>query len=621
MRRIVSALSMLLALTTTAGAQLGDGRVRRPPAKHRVRLERSVMVPMRDGVRLATDVYLPVGAGDRLPVVLIRTPYDKRAYRKTSPDSSEAVFFAAQGFAVVVQDTRGRYESEGDFTISFPDVNDGYDAVDWASKQPWSNGKVGGYGCSYVGDTQVMAAKALHPAYAAMIPQAAGSSYPHRGFMMRNNGAVELIGGLSWFASNGSKLRYGPPPGTPQTQIAQYGEYFPILPRVPAFDVTKQVWNLPIVDILKNAGMPPTDWEELVRRGPADPWWLRLGYLSENDRFDTPALQIDSWFDSDIAMVLEQYNLMRRNGVSARARDNQFIIISPSLHCQSEEVPANLVLGERAFGDARRDYWKLYVNWFDHWLRGVDNGVTKMPRIQYYVMGRNEWRSADAWPIPGTRFTEYYLHSGGRANSRTGDGMLSRTKPANEPADHYVYDPATPTPSRGAFTCCLGDRGAVDQRAAEMRSDILVYTSPPLEDGVEVTGPVQLTLYVSSSAKDTDFTAKLVDVLPDGTAYNVQEGILRARYREGWDREVWLEPGKPVKVTVPLEATSHYFQRGHRIRVEVASANFPRFDRNLNTGGRNYDETTGVIARNSVHHSSLYPSHLLLPIVPLTAAR
>ena len=476
------------------------------------------MVPMRDGVRLSTDVYHPVGAEARRSVVLIRTPYDKRRYRRLHPDSSEATFFASQGFVVVVQDTRGRFESEGEFTISARDVEDGYDAIDWASKQPWSNGKVGGYGCSYVGDTQVMAAKARHPAYAAMIPQSAASSFPERGFLHSMGGAIDLSISLSWFASSGSKLRYLPPPGTPREVVARYGEYFSILPTLPPFDMTKRVWDLPLIDILKRANVPPTDWENVLTHGPGDPWWVALGYFTDKDRFDTPALQVESWFDTGVAVSLNQMNYLRDHSVTGRGRDNQFMIVSPTLHCQSEEATAQTIVGERNMGDPRRDFWRLYLNWFDHWLGGVENQVTKMPKLQYYLMGKNEWRSADAWPIPGTRFTRYYLHSGGRANSRFGDGVLSTKPPGAEPPDRYVYDPASPVPSRG-LACCMGiARGALDQSQLETRSDVLVYTTEPLTEGLEVTGPITLELYVESSAKDTDFTGKLVDVLPSGTA-------------------------------------------------------------------------------------------------------
>ncbi len=234
-------------------------------------------------------------------------------------------------------------------------------------------------------------------------------------------------------------------------------------------------------------------------------------------------------------------------------------------------------------------------------------------------MGLNEWRSASRWPLPETQFTRYYLHSDGQANSRFGTGTLSITPPGDEPPGRFTYDPATPVPSRGGNFCCSGtpdaEGGSFDQRVVEMRNDVLVYTSAPLETGVEVTGPIEATLHVSSSARDTDFIAKLVDVYPDGTAYNVQEGILRARYREGFERQVWMSPGEVHKVRIDLHATSNYFGPGHRIRLEVSSSSFPRFDRNLNTGGNNYDETVWVVADNTVHHAGELASHVVLPII------
>ena len=278
------------------------------------------------------------------------------------------------------------------------------------------------------------------------------------------------------------------------------------------------------------------------------------------------------------------------------------------------------IVGERDLGDARKEFWRIYVDWFDHWLRGTDNGITEMPHVQYYLMGKNEWRNAQEWPLPETRFTDYYLHSDGQANSRFGTGRLSAEPPEHESLDNYVYDPATPVPSLGGPVCCTGTpdaaAGAFDQREVEMRHDVLVYSTPPLEEGVEVTGPIEAVLYVSSSAKDTDFTAKLVDVYPDGTAYNVQEGILRARYREGLDRKVWMQPGEVYELRLDVHATSNYFGPGHRIRLQVSSSNFPRFDRNLNTGGNNYDETEWQIAQNTVHHSERYPSRIVLPVIP-----
>jgi putative CocE/NonD family hydrolase len=275
------------------------------------------------------------------------------------------------------------------------------------------------------------------------------------------------------------------------------------------------------------------------------------------------------------------------------------------------------VVGERELGDARLDFYGLYLRWFDHWLKGIENGVTRMPKAQIYVMGRNVWRAEQEWPLALTQYTKYYLHSDGRAQSRFGTGVLSIVAPKQESPDTFAYDPRTPVPTFGGMLSGgSGATGSFDQSAVEMRQDVLVYTTPPLERGVEVTGPLQVVLYVSSSAKDTDFTGKLLDVYPDGRAFLLYEGVLRMRYREGLDRKVWMEPGGVYAISIDLESTSNYFAPGHRIRVDVSSSSFPRWDRNLNTGGDNYDETEGVVARNVVHHSARYPSHVLLPVIP-----
>ena len=328
---------------------------------------------------------------------------------------------------------------------------------------------------------------------------------------------------------------------------------------------------------------------------------------------------VNSWYDYGAADMLYEFNLLQRNSESARSRDNQFIIISPSTHCGSESLTEKTVIGERELGDARLPYWRIYVDWFDRWLKGVDNGVTDMPKVQYYLMGKNEWRGADRWPLPGTEFKKYYLHSDGHANSLFGTGTLSVVPPGSEPLDEYTYDPGNPVPWIGGITCCTGSPeapvGSFDQRRVESRNDVLVYSSQVLEEGIEVTGPIEVVLYVSSSAKDTDFTAKLIDVYPDGIAYNVQEGILRARYREGFDKKVWMSGGEVYEVRIDLHATSNYFCPGHRMRLEVSSSSFPRFDRNLNTGGNNYDETEWVVAENAIHHSGARASYLLIPVI------
>ncbi|MGE0553032.1 MAG: CocE/NonD family hydrolase [Gemmatimonadales bacterium] len=620
--RIVPTL-LLLAGSTEALAQAGP--IPPPTPRYQVRLDRSVRVPMRDGVGLSTDLYFPVGRQGPLGVVLARTPYNKNAYH--GRETSFPYIFASQGFAVAVQDTRGRWESEGEYVVQGHDQEDGYDAVEWLAAQSWSNGKVGTYGCSYVGDTQIMMARARPPHLAAQIPQAAGSSVGPIGGRYHNfgtffGGAYELAAAAGWFWSYGARYFYRPPPHMPRAEWLEAVDFYQPGRTLPALDLSKRIWHLPTRELLRAAGAPPSDFERLIATGLTDPWWDQFGYVRDGDRFDVPALHVNSWYDFGAQDTFVEFNAYREGGVSPTARDNQFVIMSPTTHCASEGVRERTVVGQRDLGDARFDYWDLYVRWFDHWLHGVANGVTERPKVQIYVMGRNQWRSESEWPLARTAFTPYYLRSGGRANSRFGDGTLSTAAPKSEPADRFVYDPASPVWTVGGSVCaaCVPNQqvvdGPADQRDVEVRTDVLVYTTPPLERGVEVTGPIKAVLYVSSSARDTDFTIKLVDVFPDGTAFNVQEGVQRMRYREGYDKTVWMEPDGVYRVEIDLEATSNYFAPGHRIRVQVSSSNFPRWDRNLNTGGRNYDETEWVVANQTVHHSSGRASHVLLPVIP-----
>jgi len=496
---------------------------------------------------------------------------------------------------------------------------DGYDTVDWLASQPWSNGKVGTYGCSFLGELQMENAKMRNPHLAAMIPQGAGGSYRHPGLFIE--GALELAAGFGWFRDHGSLLRFQAAPDTPRSVFLQGDEYFnrePVLPKIDSREILK---SLPVIDMMKKGEAPPTNFEEFVsHQSIADPWWNGFGFVRDSDRFNVPALHVNSWYDFGGAETLELFNLLRKNSDSAMARDNQFVIMSPTTHCVSEYTSQPTIVGHRNVGDTAFDYFSIYLRWFDYWLKGLDNGVTNMPKVQIYVMGKNQWRSENEWPLARTKLTNYYLHSRGHANSRFGDGVLSPTVPESEPSDSYFYDPASPVPTLGGPSCCTENNdsppGAFDQSALEARQDVLVYTAPLLQQGVEVTGPLEVMLYVSSSAKDTDFTAKLVDVYPDGTAYNLVEEIRRSRYREGFDKQVWMQPGVVYPVKINLDATSNYFGAGHRIRVEISSSNFPRFDRNLNTGGNNYDETSWIVARNSIQHSQRYPSYIALPIIP-----
>ncbi len=537
------------------------------------------MVPMHDGVRLAVDLYFPVDAGDKLPVILILTPYNKLAVEDL------ARMWAGQGYIAAVEDLRGKFASEGVFTFSLNDPTDGADSVVWAASQPWSTGKVGTYGCSYLGGDQIELSKLQVPQHTAMIPQAAGGAY--RFGNLTEGGALNLDIIAGWMRQNGSKLPHsGQDPK----------------PLDPA-----RLSVLPVVDVLKGTG-PPTDFEDWASHDLDDPWWDRLGYVDDRNHFNVPAIHLSSWNDREVSGTLHFFDLYRKNSTTAIARDNQYLIISPMEHCQSEKATEHTVVLGRDMGDARFGYYDLYLRWFDHWLKGIDNGVTNMPKVRVYVMGANRWRTADEWPLPGTRFTKYFFHSGGKANNGSGDGILSTREPGREEPDTYAYDPMNPTP--------LSRNPADEEDEILKRPDVLVYTTPPLEKSVEVTGPLQAILYVSSSAKDTDFVVRLLDVDAGGKAFPLARTVLRARYREGFDKKVWMSAGETYRLSIDLHGTGNQFAAGHRVRVEISSSAFPTYARNLNTGGDNYRDTRAVVANNQIHHSAGQASYILLPIIP-----
>jgi uncharacterized protein len=357
----------------------------------------------------------------------------------------------------------------------------------------------------------------------------------------------------------------------------------------------------------------------MVQRAPNDPAWYRGGLWHDDKPIKIPGFWFMSWYDVSVGPNLAAYNYVRRTAPPEIA-DQQYAIIAPVTHCAFRRASEETIVGERDLGDARLNYEELTYAWFDYHLKDEKNGILeKMPKVRYYTMGLNQWQSSSTWPPVGAQPLTLYLSSGGKANSLYGDGALVPAPPAANQPDRFTYDPHNPVLSYGGNVCCTGNAitaGAFDQRRMEARADILVYSTDPLKEGVEVSGPIEVTLYVSSDAKDTDFTAKLVDVYPDGRAYNLDETIQRARYREGYEKPpVWMEKGKVYKITLGPMTTSNYFAEGHRIRVEISSSNFPRFDRNLNTGGNNYDEEKGVVAINTVHHSREYPSQVTLSVV------
>lgn len=590
-------------------------------------IDQKVMMPMRDGIRLATDIYRPK-TDEPVPVIFSRTPYNFNSWgdgelrTRTFERACEAV---SRGYAYVVQNERGRYFSEGEWDILGAPVTDGYDAFSWMAKQPWCNGKIGTFGCSSTAEWQMAAAALDHPAHAAMIPQGFGAGvgrvgeYYEQGNWYRGGAQQMLFTSWLYGVQNG-RIRPAFPKDATQEELIRASRFFDLAPERPEVDWSEAFWHLPVQDIIKNVDGPVGIYEKMIRRKPNDPAWYEGGLYHDDMPFGVPSFWFASWYDVSASPNLALFNHVRTNAKDPEVANNQYLVIAPVLHCGYTRATENTIVGERSVGDARLDYDGLVYGWFDHWLKGEDNGfLEKTPRVHYYTMGSNKWQTSDTWPPEGAEMAAYYLSSGGKANSLYGDGKLSTQKPGKEDKpDAFTYDPANPVPSLGGNVCCTGNAiegGAFDQRANEARQDVLVYTTEPLAEGVEVSGFIETTLYVSSDAKDTDFTVKLIDVYPDGRAYNLDETIQRARYREGYDKEVFMAEGKVYKLELTPLSTSNYFAPGHRIRIEVSGSNFPRFERNLNTGGNNYDEAEGVVARNKVFHSEEYPSQVRLPVV------
>jgi len=590
-------------------------------------IDQKVMMPMRDGIRLCTDIYRPKTTGP-VPVIFERTPYNFNAFTdgKMNTGNFRKIYNAVQrGYAYVIQNERGRYFSEGDWDILGTPLTDGYDAFTWLTNQPWCNGKIGTLGCSSTAEWQMGVASLSHPSHAAMVPMGFGAGvgrigkYYEQGNWYRG-GALQLLFTNWLYSTQHDVFRPRPPQGMKQEDLLRLQRFYDLNPTMPEVDWSKAFWHLPLSDIFNYLGASQGIWSDLIKRKPNDERWYKGGLYNDSMPFGVPAFWFISWYDIASSPNIEMVNYIHKNNTNKKVANNQYMVIAPSSHCGFWGNTENTVVGERNVGNAYLDYDGVIYNWFDYWLKGDDKGfVKKLPYVQYYTMGMNKWQTAQEWPPANAKMTTFYLHSNGKANSLNGNGTLSVKSPAGkEKPDVYLYDPLNPVTSYGGNFCCYGNAikvGALDQRAMEMRSDILVYSSDVLKDDVEVSGFIETTLYVSSDAKDTDFTIKLIDVYPDGRAYNLDETIQRARYREGYDREVFMEPGKVYQIKLTPMSTSNLFEKGHRIRIEISSSNFPRFDRNLNTGGNNYDESVGVTAKNTIYHSKEYPSSIGLPIV------
>lgn len=589
-------------------------------------IDQKVMMPMRDGIRLATDIYRPK-SDKKVPIVFSKTPYQFNTWvdgKMTTRTLEEAYNAVSRGYAYVVQNERGRYFSEGEWDILGAPVTDGYDAFTWMAAQPWSNGKIGVIGCSSTAEWQMAVASQNHPALAAMVAQGYGAGIGRVGkFMEQGNwyrgGAGQMLFTAWLYGTQNDKFKPTFPKTIQQKDLQRLQRFYDMSTEMPRVDWSVGLRHLPLQDIIKNVKGQEGVYEDMIRRKPNDPKWFKGGLYHDDMPLNTPAYWFVSWYDVSSAPNIALFNHVRNSAKDKAIADNQYLVIAPVLHCSYKRATENTVVGERSVGDARLNYDELTWGWFDLLLKGEQNDFKqKNPRVRYYTMGSNKWQQSETFPPAGAEMQSFYLSSAGKANTRNGDGQLVAAPPKENKPDVFQYDPMNPVPSYGGNVCCTGNAvqgGSFDQSTMELREDILVYTSDVLKEGVEITGFIESTLYVSSSGPDTDITIKLIDVYPDGKAYNLDETIQRLRYREGYDKEVFMEKGKVYKVDLTPMVTSNYFAPGHRIRIEVSSSNFPRFDRNMNTGGNNYDETTGIKVENTIHHSTQYPSVIKLPII------
>jgi predicted acyl esterase len=600
-------------------------------------IDRKVMVKMRDGKLMAADIYRPKGAG-KVPIIFSRTPYNFNFWdvKLGAPrDMTRELEAVKHGYAYVEMQERGHFFSEGNYDILGMPLSDGSDELKWMSSQPWSNGKVGTTGCSSTAEWQLAVVAQNDPALTTFNVQGFGAGigkvgpYYEQGNWYRG-GAVQMLF-ISWIYDYGIQNQTRPlfPHDTSQADLINASHFYDLAPQMPPVDWNKAFWHLPEKDIIKAVGGPPGIFEtrmpvatggDMIARAPNDPAWYKGGLWNEKLKVSKPGLWFMSWFDVSVSPNLAAYNEVRRTAPKAIA-DQQYAIIAPVLHCAYTRASEHTMIGDLDVGDARFDYDDLVYGWFDHYLKGEDSAILdKQPKVMYYLMGANRWKKSDTWPPAGATTRDLYFASEGQANTLYGNGRLVEAPPAADHPDRFVYDPANPVPTFGGGGCCQGSAvkfGSYDQRPQETRNDILVYDSKPFEHGTEVSGPITVTLYVSSSAKDTDFTFKVIDVYPDGRAFNITENIQRMRYRNGYDKPLaWMSPGQTYKVTFQPIDTSYYFKPGHKLRVDVSSSNFPRFDRNLNTGGNNYDEVKGVVARNAIHHDSRHPSRITITVVP-----
>ena len=557
---------------------------------YQVRVEHNVRVRMRDGVELSTDIFRPDAEG-RFPALLTRTPYGKERSGVMSGGAYIPSFYAERGYVVVTQDTRGRFDSAGEFEPFRDEANDGFDTNEWIGQQPWSNGKIGGLGQSYFGITQLYQAIEGSRYLTTIAP------------IMTTLDAYN-----NWIYSDGAfHLRFAMPWGTGLHGTGR--ETRDAARRSPENrDAALRHAPLGTADEVQ-VGKPVPFYRDWMRHPTLDAYWQSRSPTDRWSQVSTPALVYTGWYDFFLRGALADYVALRQQGKTEAVRNGTRLIVGPWPHYTDNAGPPRQV-ADVDFGEASVvDLPRIQLRWFDYWLKGMPTGVAQEPPVKIFVMGTNVWRHEHEWPLARTRYTRYYLRSSGRANTLNGDGTLSTEAPQTGGRDTFTYDPANPVPSSAA--------GPADQRAVEQREDVLVYTGPALTHPVEVTGPITMNLFASTTARDTDFTAKLVAVHPDGTARILQDGIIRARYRTSRERPRLVTPGEIVEYAIDLWSTSHVLQPGHRLRVEISSSNFPRYDRNFNTGEDPATDTRMQPVTQTVYHGAAHPSHIVLPIIPM----
>jgi hypothetical protein len=539
--------------------------------------ELHVPIPMRDGVHLYANVFLPANRG-RVSAMLVRTPYGKGT--GLTPNY---LAFLNHGYAVVVQDVRGRYESEGSFEPLTQEPADGEDTLNWIARQPWSNGKVGMMGGSYLGIVQWKLALRNNPHLKAIFPVVSGYD-DYRDRFYSRGGAMKVGYRLEWMAENLRVPGYRP-------------------------EFNKFVFHLPLrtADVAAT-GRVSDMYRDAVAHPAFDSFWRAISTREQLYKIRIPVFAVGGWYDNFVESDLEAYAELRKSSGLNR------ILIGPWPHNMSYRFQG-VDFGPESSAPVR----SLQLEWFDQWLMGKDTPLVSKPPARLFIMGANHWRDVREWPPEEARERRFYLASAGSANTLAGDGVLSSKPGRRRPVDQYIFDPRNPVPTRGGSVCCnprVFPWGPMDQRPVEQRRDVLVYTSKPLKDALEVIGPVKVVLYVATSATDTDFTAKLVDVFPDGRALNLTDGILRLRYRDSLEKPELARPGEIYRVTISAGVTGNAFLKGHRIRLEISSSNFPRFDRNPNTGMPVAHETKLMQARQTIYHDPQHPSHMVLMVMP-----